>query len=511
MPGFKINIPVVLSAVCLLGCAKEYSYERGDNPAPGNNGAEEIKSEWRFTEDKNKFFGPVDTAYLTKEGTQTVLTLSGKAASGNQFIEVKLKTTDATIQKGKTYKTSSYEIKFLYKTIHDTLYAAIPLRGGDLSVTISDISPSKIIATFKGLVLDKAGRSLFLTDGYFSSPIKKGPESNKGYVMLWAKEGCNGPIKVKVNNIAGEISRFSYSAPDCGDPGMAVYNLPSGTYSWAAYCGTDSITGTTVVQPGSCTKLFVEFPFIPSPNTTTNEQKTCKISELLYSGNLANASKSPFNNVIADYTGPTVQNLQYYVAPAPRILDHPVTYVGDTVFLDADTQFEQYFIVDARKRVIEYRGFLNPTIFYPVQSTLIRYTYNNQNELIKRAVLDPRYLYLKLETSYQWVNGNITSTIHKNPFNGGDSTLVEYEYHKKEVRSFPFTDFDAFELVFFQPLLNFGKSCKNPPRKKIFHGINDKVVYSYDSYIIDANNYVLSCRMSDGQRSTDFSFRYRCF
>jgi hypothetical protein len=386
------------------------------------------------------------------------------------------------------------------------MYRAIPMKGGDMAVTITDVSDTKIIATFKGLAVDKADRSYFITDGHISSPIKKGPLSNNGYIMLWARKGCNGPIRVKVNGIAGEISQFYYN-PDCDEPGTALYHLPPGTYKWVAYCGKDSLQGQEQVVSGRCTKVFVDFPFIPSVVTATGQQKTCKLSELSYNSNLEHDSRTYGNNVIAEYRGTAIYNLKYYSAPAPVILDHAVSYAGDSIILDDNTDKKQYFLLDAKKRVVEFGGLRNPTVLHPVEHTLVRFTYNNQDELIKREMLHPRYLYRILETEYTWKNGNIIATNETNAFNSSYSNVTEYAYYTKEVKAFPFVDFNAFEVVFYQALFSFGKNCKNPPREKRIRSISgESLIYHYDSYIIDNNNYVLSLRLINEFRdkSTEF-------
>jgi hypothetical protein len=228
---------------------------------------------------------------------------------------------------------------------------------------------------------------------------------------------------------------------------------------------------------------------------------------------LENDPRTKWNNVTAVYNGATISHLQYYSAPAPVPLDHLVSVAGDTVFLDRDNDRIQYVLLDGRKRVVEYRGLMDPTMLYPLEQTLVKYTYNNQDELIKREVFDPRYLYLKHEITYTWQNGNIVATTDRNTSLSNHVTTTEFAYHDKEVRSFPFVDFTAFEVVFYQPLFSFGKNCKNPPRKKSLTAMGKTHVYTYDSYVIDDNGYVLSCRLTNASadKATEFSFRYHCY
>jgi hypothetical protein len=248
--------------------------------------------------------------------------------------------------------------------------------------------------------------------------------------------------------------------------------------------------------------------------TDTRPQKTCKLSELSYISDLENDSRAKSNHVHAAYSGVIIPVIKYYSQPAPVMLDHPVSYTGDSIILDDDNYKRQYFLLDAKKRVVEFGGLYDPTILYPAEHTLVKYTYNDQDELIKREMFDPRYRYRILETEYTWRNGNIISTTERNSFNSSYVNVTEYTYYAKEVKAFPFVDFNAFELVFYQSLFSFGKHCKNPPREKKITGIfGESLVHLYNSYIIDDNNYVLSCRLSSpfGNNHTEFSFRYTCF
>jgi hypothetical protein len=77
---------VVIACAGLQHCKKEKSYEGGFTPSvPGLPPQEVVKSEWRFKEENNRFLGPVDTAYLVKEGIYTILTLSGNLAAATSL------------------------------------------------------------------------------------------------------------------------------------------------------------------------------------------------------------------------------------------------------------------------------------------------------------------------------------------------------------------------------------------------------------------------------------------
>jgi hypothetical protein len=112
---------------------------------------------------------------------------------------------------------------------------------------------------------------------------------------------------------------------------------------------------------------------------------------------------------------------------------------------------------------------------------------------------------------FTWRDGNIQSISQTFPLSGFSRELV-YTYYDKEVTSMPFTEFDAFELVLFQSILNFGKSVKHAPKAVIITTLGKSTTYDYNNYVIDANRYVLSCQRSyKGDLKTTFLFNYTCF
>jgi hypothetical protein len=512
---FKVIVILMVNTMLLWGCGKEYSYEGGGKLPPIDtiNGGNIVKSEWRFTETEFKYAGPVDTAYLTQEGIAAVLTITGKTTDGRQNIYIKLKDITGKIQKGKTYKTTLDQVKFLYRQANETLYSAIPYKGGDVYVTVSDYDSTRIIGTFKGLVKDKNMRSLSVADGYFSSPLKKAPPGQvTGYAMLWATELCNGPIKVKVNNIDGGIEQAVFSAPDCGEAGGATYQLSPGAYNWVAYCGKDSVAGIVTVKANDCAKIQIKFPFKPAPVTYTEKELICKISEVQFSGDLESDSDKSSNHVIAEYKGSNIDIFKYYVVPVPVIFPHIVTYEPNTIVLALGQNWEKRFVTDAKGRIVQYSGPADITIMYPTDRNVkIKYYYDSDGHLIKRELFDARSQALKVQSTYTWKNGNLIRSVENFPLLG-HSKETEYEYYDKEVKAMPFIDFNAFELVLFQPLFDIGVSSKNILKRITVYTLGNATSYDYDSYVIDDNGYVLSCRMYFYTgNETNLNFNYKCF
>ncbi|MBC8045647.1 MAG: hypothetical protein H7Y00_02525 [Fimbriimonadaceae bacterium] len=505
----KYKIVVVLFIVILffLACLKkEYSQEGGSPPGGGGGIEPPVNSEWEFKQEQKHYYGKVDTAYLTVENNKQSLVITGKSNTGNGKIFILLKDSDGVIRKGDQFRTSSSEVKFLYTSGNDTLYRAIPFYGGDLYVTVTEIDSNKVKGTFFGSAIDMANKTRELIEGKFSSPLKKIPVSlEKGYAMLWANEECNGPVKVKINDLPGEISIYSWITPDCGEAGRATYNLTAGTYRWVAYCGKDSLTGNVQVMPGNCSKVLVKFPYRP-PDTTVTDVN-CKLSAISYSGDLLNI----MNEVTADCTGTVVNTLNYRVSPAPIPLPHPILYKGDSIIIDADNTLRRYFLKDAQGRVIAYRGSSDPTDYFSAIMLRITYQYDNNNQMVKRIVRN-NYNMVLVDMSFTWQNGNIIKIVENYPL-AAQTKEITYEYYMdKTVRQMPFVVESVVELLMFQPALNMGKQLRNPLKKISFTVIGGTITNFFSDYIIDNNGYVFNMsRIDNSGLRTDFVFNYNCF
>lgn len=512
--------------VLLSGCAKEYSYEGGQGQLPGNDTSgtiePDVPGEWQFKEDNKLYRGPVDTAWLTAQDNGQIITATGRSSTGNETINIYIRSLTGPIEKNKTYNTSLEQLKFLYADPANTIYSAIPYYGGDIYFTVKDIDERKIVGTFKGLALDANGRSLQITDGEFSSPLKTQPVSQStGSVMLWAKENCGSPsINVKVNNQPGTITTLSWITPQCGDAGRATFTFSPGTYPWVAYCGTDSITGTVDVKANTCTKILISFPFAPPEVTTTTPNVSCRISEVSYNGKLLPPKFLP-NDITANYSGDKLTSLTYSViyGATPVTSAHPLSYEGNKIFIDKNTGYDKYFVTDANERVIEYSGDTDPSMGYPRSRPLkIEYAYDNNGNLKQRITKNAANLNRLHEMNFTWENGNVTKLTEEFPGSGQRKETVYEYYTTKTVNASPWVSFSALELLIFQPAINFGNSSINPVKKITVTSFdasgNIMSVYAldYKNYIIDNNKYILAQSIADdfNQRNR-FGFQYRCF
>src|SRR5215216_5292575 len=122
--GRKLTLYYVL-LLLVLSCGKEFSFEGdGSNNQSSLGDTVIYKSTWEFKEGSSHYQGPVDTAFLTKESANEVLTINGKTISGSEKLTIVI-TSASTIKKG-SYATNQFQVKFLYISVDDTIFSARP-------------------------------------------------------------------------------------------------------------------------------------------------------------------------------------------------------------------------------------------------------------------------------------------------------------------------------------------------------------------------------------------------
>lgn len=522
--NYIISLFLLLLSVA-SGCVKEYSYEGGPLHDIDSTGNVPVKSEWSFEEAGNHFYGPVDTAYLSPDDLGEVIFITGTSSISNEKFFIRIKDLREALRPGRVYQTQNEEVKFFYYNSSDTLYKALPYHGGNISVNISAIDATKITGTFYGGAENGSGKNFVITNGKFSSPLNKAlPDMQTGSVMLWAKELCNGPFKIKVNDIPGEVSDFSNIVPDCDNTSKANYILSPGTYDWVAYCGNDSVNGKVTVKENKCAKILIDFPFKPPLVTGTSDQLDCVLSTLSFGGCLftrcKNENQLPMpNSVTCYFSGQQVTSMLYttFAGGFPLNIIKTVTESGNTIYIDKSLATESYFITDASGRVVEYHGLKDPAVIYPVEGTVVKYEYDNAGNMIDRIVHNPATMSEIKRVHFTWQNGNVIEMTETNVLTGYQ-TITGFEYYTNRVtRLFPFTFTNVFELLMFQPLINTGNPLRNPVKMQTIHAIDFDgkpvmVNYNYKRYFIDANNYVTGFTIADDYgTSTNFSFAYSCF
>jgi hypothetical protein len=495
--------------IIVFSCQKEIEWEGNGSVSEPPTEVPYPKGSWEFKESEH-FTGPVDTAFLTKENANRVLTVNGHTSDGQHQLLIRVSSPTGSVEK-KTYNTTKNQVKFLYKGVSDTVYYAIPYLDGDIYVTITEIDDKHVKGTFKGIAIDKVKKSRNIVDGKFDSPLKVASgTSQTGQVMLWAAEDCNGPIQVKVNNQGGEISIFSNIPPDCGEAGRATFTLRPGEYKWAAYCGGDSVTGKVHVKADSCSSIKVIFPFRPAPETTTNDD-SCKVQSITGAGTFD-------ATIFSEYEVGEVKSITFPVDVYNGyvfFIRQEVVYAGDTVKIWDN----QYFLLDASGKPREYVGLLNPA---KRQSQTVRnvYTYDNAGHLIKADIYKTPDNFFMRGVKINWGNNNIQSMMIEYPFVGWSTEIVFEYYTDKLVRGFPYLFKDIPELFYFQTALNFkgltGNAVKSITTRS-FDRAGEVVTeqkYLYENYVIDANKYVQQVTVRDPswwQNITNYQFDYICF
>lgn len=507
--GRKSTLYYVL-LLLVLSCGKEFSSEGNGN---GNQSSLEdtiiYKSTWEFKEGSSHYQGPVDTAFLTKENGNQVLTINGKTITGSEKLTIVL-TSPGAIKKG-SYATNQFQVKFLYTTVDDTIFSARPYFGGDMLVTITEIDDRHVTGTFRGIALDRTKKDKEIIEGKFVSPLKKGSGSGTGGVILWASESCNGPIKVKVNNLPGEITAFPFVTPDCGEAGSASFTLQQGSYRWVAYCTTDSISGIVNVAADSCSKIKIIFPFKPAPVTHTSDD-SCVVETI-------RVRIGENTNVIsAEFLSDRVETIYFDVDVYKKIFvytKHYFEYAANTInILDGRHQF----ILDPAGRVLQYNGLLEPNVFWQAQKIISNYYYDKGYLYEVRVIKDDGTPFRTVKLD--WENGNI-KTIKADYLVGGGSDEIYVDYYAdKNIKAFPYIFSDIPELFFFQSGINTGPSIKyaiKTRRMKSYDRYGKLIsdnTWTYDNYIIDANNYIQSLSLhhsSPFDPGIHYSFTYHCF
>ncbi|MBV4357136.1 hypothetical protein [Pinibacter aurantiacus] len=241
----------ILSIACLVflfvaGCSKEHSVEKKDTT---------ITSTWSFSEGDNNFKGTVDSAYIDTASNIVFLNLNGTADNGSDKIAIVIYGTQ--IANG-TY--TSPQAFFTYTQNNNVIYQSDASQA-KFSVNISNLDTSSVSGTFSGEVMSGNGIAVNITNGKFTSVLKKDVIGSipTGNLTVWASESCNqnDPIEVIINGQKEFVENFTATAPDCGAQGAANYTLPAGYYSVTAICGGDTVNypDKVLVQPYACNQL----------------------------------------------------------------------------------------------------------------------------------------------------------------------------------------------------------------------------------------------------------------
>jgi hypothetical protein len=492
-------------------CQKEYSLENGGT-GPGTGGSNPA---WEFKENAVLFKGGMDTAYIVDLAPLKQLHMEGTSSNGLQSFDMVLTSFSGNVTVG-TYKSGLAQVEFSYTDASGTLYEADALSGGDLSVTVSQINSTSASGTFSGTVLDGAGNSKTFTDGKFNARIGTagGGGGGNGQVMLWAQQGCNaGPITVTVNSQSGTITTFQPSVPACGTAGTANYTLPAGTYTWSSTCNGNTVSGQVVVLAGQCTPVEINFA---APSTNCFITSEAEFDAATNARDLTNTST---------YTGNLVTRVELIDSSSvPPIISNTFNITRPAGKVQVDPT--QFFDTDGSGRVIRYTGLLNPDDNF-TNDVVINYTYNAAGYLTKSTYADaaaPAIPLLQIDYTYNGAN-NVTSAIVKNALTNAKQFEFTYAYNTslapKNFR--PMLPEDQFTV--FHTAINCGKFSTNAVSQIVVKeydagGVTvvSTTTTNFDTYVLDANNYVKSVVVSGDDLSFmrlysgwKYVYSYKCF
>lgn len=151
----KFSFRVLIAAVLIASCGKEYSSEIL-RPATGN---------WEFTKGGITYSGYLDSVYNTIGIGSNVMYISGKSNNGQQNFLIKL--FGSSLSPGDYY-SSQFQSVFSYSLPYKTIYF-VNAYTGEFVVNLTEIDSSRIQGTFSGAAFDSTDHSVEITNGKFST------------------------------------------------------------------------------------------------------------------------------------------------------------------------------------------------------------------------------------------------------------------------------------------------------------------------------------------------------
>lgn len=153
MKIFKSLSLIVLAAILITSCAKEYSSEH-KRAATGS---------WQFSNGNLNYSGFIDSVYQTKGIGSHRLSISGKSYDGSHLFALNL--YGDTFPPG-AYKASLFQCTFSYSILGKTIYQASQLTG-EFIVNLNTIDSTNISGTFSGTAIDSSNNIIQISSGKF--------------------------------------------------------------------------------------------------------------------------------------------------------------------------------------------------------------------------------------------------------------------------------------------------------------------------------------------------------
>ncbi|HEX2682406.1 MAG TPA: hypothetical protein VHL77_00640 [Ferruginibacter sp.] len=195
------------------------------------------------------------------------------------------------------------------------------------------------------------------------------------------------------------------------------------------------------------------------------------------------------------------------------------TYTNDSVYINPD----EYFVVDANKRIKQLHGLQDPTDPFSLQFDVF-YQYTPSGQLVaKNYFLSMAPTIQVYRVDYTYSGGNLTRMTRTNLATGDFEMDADLEYYnnivpKRYLYIFP----DEVAYAPYTQFFNFGTRPYNAIKKMTVRNydpgnvVRDSLVSNFSNYIMSRDTYVLHVQMGgDAQPSIPavagkLSFSYRC-
>lgn len=251
----------------------------------------------------------------------------------------------------------------------------------------------------------------------------------------------------------------------------------------------------------------------------------CRISKIVYTDTAGTSMGGPGTGLGS--IASTINNLdivtritQFDSLSNTIIFITDPIYTNDSVYINAD----EYFIVDANKRITKMHGLVDPTDPFSLQFDVL-YGYNAGGYLVTKVyflTISPATPFYKVDYTYAGA-GNLTRMTAVN-LPGGDLEMdADITYFNLTVpRRFIYTFPDEINYAPFTQFFNFGARNFNAPKAMKVRNydpgntVRDSLVSTFSNYRMSNDTYILSVQMAgDNQPSIPalagkLSFSYKC-
>lgn len=254
----------------------------------------------------------------------------------------------------------------------------------------------------------------------------------------------------------------------------------------------------------------------------------CRMSKIVYADTTGTSAGLP--NVGLGSIAAEINNLDIVtrltefdsLSNTIEFITDPV-YTNDTVYLMANNA-EEYFVVDANKRILKLHGLVDPTDPFSLHFD-VDYAYNTSGYLVSKTyylTTTPGVPFYKVDYTY----GSGVNLTHMTAVNlpSGDLNMdADITYYNLVVpRRFIYTFPDEINYSQYTQFFNFGTKNFNAPKDMKVRNydpgnvVRDSLVSTFSNYRMSNDTYILSVQMGgDDQPSIPalagkLSFSYHC-